>query len=188
MNRAAANDVVAKRLGNDEIVVCSLGNPTFDFFEARDRELNFYTWGCMGLASSIGLGLALAQPERKVLVLDGDGSVLMNLGSLATIASEHPANLVHVVWDNGMYELTGRQPTHTAGSADLAAVAQACGLEKVRFVEELEDFAHAVDLSLGNPGPWTIVAKVEGERSAARPRRDPVWTKLRLMDALGTPG
>src|SRR5215472_4824340 len=90
----------------DEIVVPSLGHPAYDLFEAGDRPENFYTWGSMGLASSIGLGLAMAQPARRVFVLDGDGSLLMNLGSLATIAAQSPGNLVVLVWDNEKYGTT----------------------------------------------------------------------------------
>src|SRR6186997_245739 len=92
-----------------EPIVASLGHPAYDLFAAGDRPRNFYTWGSMGLASSVGLGLALARPDVRVFVLDGDGSLLMNLGSLATIGLLQPANLVLVVMDNQLYATTGGQ-------------------------------------------------------------------------------
>src|SRR5436853_7661412 len=92
-----------------EPVIASLGHPAYDLFAAGDRPENFYTWGSMGLASSMGLGLAMARPDLRVFVLDGDGSLLMNLGSLATIGWTRPKNLVLIVWDNGEYGTTGGQ-------------------------------------------------------------------------------
>ena len=101
------------RTAGDEPIVASLGHPAYDLFAAGDRPANFYTWGSMGLASSVGLGVAMAQPLRRVYVVDGDGALLMNLGSLATIAWQRPANLVLVVLDNGQYATTGGQDTAT---------------------------------------------------------------------------
>src|SRR6266850_4420736 len=118
MNRLEATRIVVE-LAGDAPIVASLGHPAYDLFAAGDRPQNFYTWGSMGLASSIGLGLALARPELRVFVLDGDGSLLMNLGSLATIGFLRPANLVLVVMDNETYATTGGQPTPTAGCARL---------------------------------------------------------------------
>ena len=115
------------RAAGDEPIVASLGHPAYDLFAAGDRPANFYTWGSMGLASSIGLGLALAQPDRRVYVVDGDGSLLMNLGSLATIGWKQPANLVLIVLDNERYATTGGQDTATAHGADLEAAARAMG-------------------------------------------------------------
>lgn len=99
MERPEGIRVVLRRLKNEPIIA-NLGPATFDLFALGDREANLYTWGGMGLVSSIGLGVALAAPERKVIVMDGDGSLLMNLGSLATIARQRPPNLVHIIWDN----------------------------------------------------------------------------------------
>src|SRR6478609_9847334 len=110
-----------------EPVIASLGHPAYDLYAASDRPANFYTWGSMGLASSAGLGLALARPDLRVFVLDGDGSLLMNLGSLATIGWTKPPNLVLIVWDNGEYGTTGGQATATAHGADLEAAARAMG-------------------------------------------------------------
>src|SRR5262249_50463101 len=110
MNRLQATRRLIGALG-DEPIIASLGHPAYDLFSAGDRPSNFYTWGSMGLASSIGLGVALARPDLRVFVVDGDGSLLMNLGSLATIGWQRPENLVVVVWDNEEYGTTGGQPT-----------------------------------------------------------------------------
>ena len=115
-------------LQGPEAVIATLGHPAYDLFAAGDRLLNFYTWGSMGMASSIGLGLALARPDRRVIVCDGDGSLLMNLGALATIGVMRPANLTMIVWDNALYGTTGGQPSATAAGADLAAASRALGV------------------------------------------------------------
>src|SRR2546428_4895897 len=128
MTRLEATEIVVQRAGAAAIIA-SLGHPAYDLFAAGDRARNFYTWGSMGLASSIGLGLAIARPDVRVFVLDGDGSLLMNLGSLATIGLLRPANLVLVVMDNEEYATTGGQKTPTAEGADLAAAAQAMRIE-----------------------------------------------------------
>ena len=126
MNRLEATRLLVAAI-DAEPIVASLGHPAYDLFAAGDRPANFYTWGSMGLASSIGLGLALARPELRVFVVDGDGSLLMNLGSLATIGWTRPANLVLIVWDNQVYGTTGGQDTATAHGADLEAAARAMG-------------------------------------------------------------
>ena len=131
MNRLEATRIVVD-LAGDAPIVASLGHPAYDLFAAGDRPRNFYTWGSMGLASSIGLGLALARPDVRVFVLDGDGSLLMNLGSLATIGLLQPANLVLVVMDNEEYATTGGQQTPTAHGADLEAAARAMRVAATR--------------------------------------------------------
>ena len=127
MTRLDATRHIAAAFEGDPIVA-SLGHPAYDLFATGDRDTYFYTWGSMGLASSIGLGLAMAQPDRRVVVLDGDGSLLMNLGSLATIGWVKPANLVVIVVDNRLYGTTGGQDTATAHGADLEAAARAMGI------------------------------------------------------------
>jgi thiamine pyrophosphate-dependent acetolactate synthase large subunit-like protein len=165
-------------------VVASLGHPAYDLFAAGDRPANFYQWGSMGLASSTGLGLALARPDLRVFVVDGDGALLMNLGSLATIGWTKPPNLVLVVWDNEEYGTTGGQQTATAHGADLAAAAQALGIASsvtVRTASELETaLARAVD----EPGPHVIVAKVAESAPSSRPPLDGILIKLRFMAAI----
>jgi sulfopyruvate decarboxylase alpha subunit len=185
MNRLEATRVFARHLRN-EAVICTLGHPAYDLFVARDRPENFYTWGSMGMASSIGLGVALAQPDRRVIVCDGDGSLLMNLGSLATIALARPANLTIVVWDNGEYGTTGGQRSATAAGADLAGAASALGLRSATTVYTSDALALALDRSAGEPGPTIIVAKVAESEPTAKPPLDCVFLKHRFMSALGT--
>lgn len=186
MNRLEATRRLCAKL-NVEPVIASLGHPAYDLFTAGDRPENFYTWGSMGLASSMGLGLAMAHPDRRVIVLDGDGSLLMNLGSLATIATVRPHNLVVIVWDNELYGTTGGQPTATAYSADLALAAQALGIPAVATVREGDDFDAIVDRALREPGPWLIVAKVEESGVATKPPLDSPMIKRRFMAAMGNP-
>src|SRR3954470_9395963 len=126
MTRVEATRVIVE-LAADAPIVASLGHPAYDLYAAADRPRNFYTWGSMGIASSIALGLALARPDLRVIVLDGDGSLLMNLGSLATERACGVSNLIHVVWDNGGWEITGGQPAGSPFGVDLAAVARGCG-------------------------------------------------------------
>ena len=186
MTRLDATRRLVAAAGGDPIVA-SLGHPAYDLFAAGDRDGNFYTWGSMGLASSIGLGLAMAQPDRRVIVLDGDGSLLMNLGSLATIGWVRPANLVLVVWDNGIYGTTGGQDTATAHGADLEAAARAMGIEAAVTVNALDDLERAVARTSGGAGPWVIVAAVEESAPVAKPPLDCVFVKQRFMRAIGVP-
>jgi thiamine pyrophosphate-dependent acetolactate synthase large subunit-like protein len=167
-----------------EPVLSNLGKNTYDLFAAGQRPQNFYTWGAMGTVSSVGLGLALARPDLRIVVLDGDGSLLMNLGSLATIASLRPANLVHIVCDTATYETTGGQVSHTAGTTDLAAIGKGAGLSQVERVEDLDQFERMVRRSLVEPGPWLIVARMEGTTTSVTVPRRPIYDKYRFMDAI----
>ena len=185
MNQLEATRILLRR-AKDAPIVASLGNPKYDLALAGDRPQNLYLWGGMGLASSVGLGLALAQPARTVIVLDGDGSLLMNLGSLATIAWRAPRNYLLVVWDNGSYELTGQQRTATAAGADLAGIAVAAGIPRAHRAKTLAEFEDALARELGQDGPAVIVAAVDATRSRGRPPTDPVFIKDRFMAALGT--
>jgi thiamine pyrophosphate-dependent acetolactate synthase large subunit-like protein len=184
MTRLDATTRLVSRL-TDELVVASLGHPAYDLFAAGDRPENFYTWGSMGLASSIGLGLALARTDRRVVVLDGDGSLLMNLGSLATIGWTRPQNFVLVVWDNELYGTTGGQPTATAHGADLEASARAMGFTATRVVRTADEFDQALMDTRVEPGPWAILAKVRESAPTVKPPLDCVWIKQRFMAAAG---
>ncbi len=166
-------------------VISNLGRNTYDLYAAGDRPENFYTWGSMGAASSIGLGLALARPALRVVVLDGDGSLLMNLGSLATIAARRPANLVEVVFDNGSYETTGGQPTHTTRGVDLAAIARGAGIPRIAEAGEPDEFAAVIARALREDGPWFVLARVEQGTLGTRVPRRPVYLKDRFMQAIG---
>jgi thiamine pyrophosphate-dependent acetolactate synthase large subunit-like protein len=178
MNRLEATRVIVE-LANDAPIVASLGHPAYDLFTAGDRPQNFYTWGSMGLASSIGLGLALARADMRVFVLDGDGSLLMNLGSLATIGLLHPENLVIVVMDNEEYATTGGQPTPTAHGADLEAAGRAMGIATTATVRS------EVELRQALASARLIVAKVTESAPTAKPPLDCVFIKQRFMTAIG---
>ena len=186
MNRLDATRALVSVLGR-EPVIASLGHPAYDLFAAGDRPANFYTWGSMGLASSIGLGLAVARADLRVFVVDGDGSLLMNLGSLATIGSMRPANLVVIVWDNALYATTGGQPTATAHGANLEAAARALGIRESLMVRTEAELRRAVATSRSQPGPWMIVAKVEESAPIAKPPLDYVGIKRRFMAAISNP-
>ncbi len=137
------------------LLISNIGFPSRELFSVRDRPENFYMLGSMGLASSIGLGLALARPERKVIVLDGDGSLLMNLGTLATIAHHAPRNYLLVILDNCCYGSTGSQPTCTHLGTDLFVLAKAAGVKNVRTAELEGDLTEAL------LGQGAVIAKVE---------------------------
>ena len=131
MDRATATRMLVSRLSDDVVVVSNLGQATQDLQRASDRPLNCYTFGSMGQCSSIGLGIALARRDVRVVCLDGDGSLLMNLGSLCTIATLQPGNYALVIWDNEVHMTTGGQPTATAHRSSLAQMARGAGIEKV---------------------------------------------------------
>jgi sulfopyruvate decarboxylase subunit beta len=139
----------------DALLISNIGYPSRELYAAKDRSMNFYMLGSMGLASSIGLGLALGLPARRVIVLDGDGSVLMNLGTLATIAHYAPENYLLVILDNCCYGSTGSQPTCTHLGTDLSVLALAAGVKFVRKVNNLDDLPPAL------VGRGVMVVKVE---------------------------
>jgi thiamine pyrophosphate-dependent acetolactate synthase large subunit-like protein len=173
MNR---RHVVKKLLEDrgDLLVIAGLGSTAWDITAAGDSPLNFPMWGAMGQAAMMGLGLALAQPQRRVLVITGDGEMLMGLGSLATIGVQRPANLGIVVIDNERYGETGMQTTHTASGVDLAGVAKACGLEVCPW----ENIRAAA-------GPAFAVAKVAAEKiPLVLPPREGPLLKARFRRAL----
>ena len=126
MNRFELTKRLVGQLKHEEAVIGGIGNTNFDLWSAGQRPQNFYMLGSMGLAVPIALGTAIAQPKRHVVALEGDGSLLMQLGCLATVAARAPKNLTIVVWDNGIYQITGGQKTASAATADLVAIAQAC--------------------------------------------------------------
>ena len=138
----------------------------------------------MGMASSIGLGLALARPDLRVVVLDGDGSILMNLGSFATERASGADNLVHVVWDNGGWEITGGQPAGSSFGVDLEAVARGCGFARTATVDNLEAFRHVFAEAMADAQAWTIVGKIAPGDSPFRPSKNCVWLRDRFRSAL----
>ena len=183
MNRNAATKLLAEKLTN-EVVVTNLGQATLEMQQVRDRDLNFYTFGSMGQTSSIALGIAQARPDVRVVSLDGDGSLLMNLGLLTTIANQAPANLSVVVWDNEVHQTTGGQPTATGMRSSLAAIAVGAGIEQVLQPQNEEELSAAFDRILNEDGPFFVEVKVDPGPAAGEMGRDLMWYKLRFMRAL----
>ncbi len=169
----------------DLLVVAGLGSTAWDISAAGDTPLNFPLWGAMGNAAMIGLGLALAQPRRRVLVVTGDGEMLMGMGSLATIGVQRPPNLSVVVIDNERYGETGMQATHTACGIDLAKVAQACGFRVAKTVRSLEQVIALRRAIHAARGPVFAQVKVLAEKlPLVLPPRDGGVLKSRFRKAL----
>jgi thiamine pyrophosphate-dependent acetolactate synthase large subunit-like protein len=169
----------------DMLVVAGLGAAAWDVAAAGDCDLDFPLWGAMGGAAMIGLGLALAQPERRVLVITGDGEMLMGLGALATIAVQSPGNLAIAVLDNERYGETGMQATHTAHGADLAAMARAAGFPVTALARDADALDSAVGLLRDAPGPVFVTIKIRAETlPLVLPPRDGVQLKDRFRTAL----
>ena len=161
MHRFSATKMLLEHVG-DRPVVANLGPTTDELWHAGDRDRNFYTYGSMGLCSSIALGMALSTDEQ-VISLDGDGSLLMNMGAIGTIGREMPSNLIVVVWDNEQWAQTGFQASHTAFGTDLEQVARGCGIEKTATVRDEEELLSVFLQALDEDGPWFIVAKIQEE-------------------------
>lgn len=185
--REAVRALLARR--GEALVVAGLGNPTYDVAAAGDDDRNFYLWGAMGGTAMVGLGLALAQRARPVIVMTGDGDMLMGLSSLATIGLAAPKNLAIVVVDNGRFGETGGQPSHTAGGTDLAAVAAACGFPETWTVRTMAE-AEALAPRLARPGGGPLFATVKvaaASHPRVMPARDGAYLKARFRLALGLP-
>ena len=151
---------LALRLAEDRPIVGNLGPTSDELWHAGHRDRNFYTYGNMGLCSSIALGMALATDEQ-IISLDGDGSLLMNLGALASIGRERPKNLIVVVYDNEAWGQTGHQTSHTGTGTSLEQVATSCGIASSTTVNDLEELEGALSKALATDGPHVIVAKIE---------------------------
>jgi thiamine pyrophosphate-dependent acetolactate synthase large subunit-like protein len=186
MNRLDITRRLVAKLDHQEAVIGGIGNTNFDLWAAGQRPQNFYMLGSMGLAVPIGLGVALAQPNRRVFVLEGDGSILMQLGALSTVAMLALRNLTIIVMDNGIYQITGAQPTATASTADIAAIARGAGLTQSNWAADEQDFERQVDRALRHDGPWLIAAHIDGEPSPVQTERDPARIRDRFMRGLGT--
>jgi len=181
--RSAVAQILADR--RDTLVVTGLGSPTYDCAATGDHPLNFYLWGAMGSAVTVGLGLALAQPKRRVLVLTGDGEMLMGLGALATVAMKRPRNLALVVVDNEHYGETGMQRSHTSAGVDLAGIALACGFRWTATVKQTGELSEVVPILHAGEGPIFVVLKVSPERDPlVLPPWDGALLKSRFRQAL----
>ena len=180
-------DVVKKLLQDrgELLVIAGLGSTAWDITAAGDADLSFPTWGAMGQAAMMGLGLALAQPKRRVLVITGDGEMLMGMGSLATIAVQRPANLTVVVIDNERYGETGMQATHTANGVDMAAIARACGIPNAAILKTNDEVATLRTAIHERPGPNFYQVKVLAEKvPLVLPPHDGVLLRARFRRAL----
>jgi thiamine pyrophosphate-dependent acetolactate synthase large subunit-like protein len=168
----------------DLLVISGLGAPSYDAAAAGDRPLNFYLWGAMGGAAMIGLGLALAQPSRRVLVLTGDGEMLMGIGSLATIAAANASNLAVAVLDNARYGETGSQQSHTGLTTDLAAVAAACGWPTTTTARGMDE-VEALRIRLRQEHLFAVLRIAPDEPPRHLPPRDGAYLAGRFRRALG---
>ena len=166
------------------LVVSGLGSATYDLGAAGDRALNFYLWGAMGGAAMIGLGLALAQPRRHVLVLTGDGEMLMGMGALASIAAAKPRNLAIAVLDNARFGETGAQRSHTGHATDLAAVASACGWTEIATARDRDEVA-ALKPRLRSEPLFAVLKIAPAEVPRHLPPRDGAYLADRFRRALG---
>lgn len=175
--REAIEDIM--RYIDDELIICNIGFPSRELYDIKDRDENFYMIGSMGLASSIGLGLALSRPDRDIVVIDGDGSLLMNMGSLVTIFANNPRNLTWIVIDNGAYGSTGNQDTY-AQVLDLVDVARGVGFKNSYEFSDvnLKDFIKSDDVS------FIVYTTEAGNSKAPIIDLDPVTIKERFMDII----
>jgi thiamine pyrophosphate-dependent acetolactate synthase large subunit-like protein len=186
MSRFELTKRLVEKLPGEEAVIGGIGNTNFDLWYAGRRPQNFYMLGSMGLACPIALGVALAQPARRVIALEGDGSLLMQLGSLTTIAMLAPKNLIVVVMDNQSYQITGGQPTATAAGADLVTIARGAGIAQSLWAADEDMFEALVEMALKQDGPWLIAARIDDAPGVGATDRDPVVITDRFMRGLGT--
>jgi thiamine pyrophosphate-dependent acetolactate synthase large subunit-like protein len=172
-------------LKHEEAVIGGIGNSNFDLWGAGRRPQNFYMLGSMGLAVPIALGVAIAQPQRRVVALEGDGSILMQLGCLATVANRKQTNLLIVILDNGAYQITGGQPTATGQGADIVAIARGAGLAQSAWAADETHYEEMVAQALAEPGPWLIAVRTDMQKPAIQTTRDPAQIRDRFMRGLG---
>jgi thiamine pyrophosphate-dependent acetolactate synthase large subunit-like protein len=193
MNRYDITKRLVGLLHADEAVVGGIGYTNFDLWAASGsasgrRQQNFYMLGSMGLAVPIALGVAIAQPGRKVFALEGDGSVLMQLGSLSTVAARKQKNLCVVIMDNGAYQITGGQITMTEQGADIVGIARASGLEQSAWAADEDAFVELVGRSLKEDGPWLIGCRIDNQKPVDTTERDPARIRDNFMKGLGVRG
>jgi thiamine pyrophosphate-dependent acetolactate synthase large subunit-like protein len=185
MNRFDLIKRLRAKLKSGEAVIGGIGNTNFDLWAAGHRAENFYMLGSMGLAFPIALGVALAQPDRRTIALEGDGSLLMQLGCLTTIAMLRPAKFCMIVMDNGIYQITGSQPTPAADCADFVMIARACGIAQSAWAADETEFERLVDSALKADEPVLIAARINNEPATGTTHRDPVQIREHFMHGLG---
>lgn len=184
MNRSDLTTRLVRRL-NDEAVIGGIGSTNHDLWVSGQRPQNFYMLGSMGLAVPIALGVAMAQPARKVIALEGDGSLLMQLGALGTVAAQKPANLIIVVFDNGVYNITGGQPTLTSHMTDLVAVARGAGIENSEWATDEAHFDSLIERALREHGPCFIATRTDRKLASAFSEFNPTKIRLGFSTGLG---
>ena len=185
MNRYDLTCRLVGKLHRHEAVIGGIGNTNFDLWASGQRPENFYMLGSMGLAFPIALGVALAQPQRRVIALEGDGSLLMQLGCLSTIAKLAPKNLTLIVMDNGVYQITGAQPTPSAGVGDLVAMAKAAGISNSAWASDEDDFERLCTAAMSASAPSLIGAHIDAAAAIGATERDPVQIRERFMQGIG---
>ena len=185
MNRFDITKRMVARLKHDEAVIGGIGYTNFDLWATGRRPQNFYMLGSMGLAVPIAFGVALAQPRRRVIALEGDGSILMQVGALATVAARKQINLAIVIMDNGTYQITGGQLTSTELGADIVAMARGAGITQSAWAADEGDFEELIELSLREDGAWLIGCRIDREKPADTTERDPPRIRDQFMRGLG---
>jgi thiamine pyrophosphate-dependent acetolactate synthase large subunit-like protein len=186
LNRATLTKQLVGKLKHDEAVIGGIGNSNFDLYSAGHRAQNFYMLGSMGLAVPIALGVAVAQPQRGVIAIEGDGSILMSLGCLSTVAQLKPRNLTIIIADNGIYQITGKQPSTTRSVADIVEIARASGIENSSWIRDEAHFDELIARALGDGGPTLLAAKIDDQPGVTQTPRDPALIRNRFMKGLGT--
>ena len=184
MNRTDITRRLVARLTHEEAVVGGIGNTNFELWASGQRPQNFYMLGSMGLAIPIAMGVAMAQPERQVFALEGDGSLLMQLGALGTVAAAGLKNLAIIVFDNGAYQITGSQPTLTSQGCDLVAMARGAGLAQASWAADERHFEQLVDQALAGNGPWFIGARTDNMPPAGVTERDAAKIRAGFMQGI----
>jgi thiamine pyrophosphate-dependent acetolactate synthase large subunit-like protein len=189
MNRAALTKRLVAGLVQREAVVGGIGNSNWDLWAAdKARPENFYMLGSMGLAVPIAMGVALAQPTRRVFALEGDGSLLMQLGCLSTVAAQGVKNLTVILWDNGIYQITGGQGTPSAAArTDMVAIARASGIANAAWAADEAEFDALVARALTTDGPHLIGVKTDSEPGRTQTDRDPIRFRESFMRAMAQP-
>ena len=190
MNRYDITKRLVSLLHQDEAVIGGIGYTNFDLWAASEtptgrRQQNFYMLGSMGLAVPIALGVAIAQPQRKTFALEGDGSILMQLGALSTVAARAQKNLCIVIMDNGAYQITGGQKTMTEQGADIVGIARASGLAQSAWAANEDAFADLIGMALREDGPWLIGCRIDAGKPVDTTERDPSRIRDQFMRGLG---
>jgi thiamine pyrophosphate-dependent acetolactate synthase large subunit-like protein len=193
MNRFDITKRMVGLLHQDEAVIGGIGYTNFDLWAASEspsgrRQQNFYMLGSMGLAVPIAMGVAIAQPSRKVFALEGDGSVLMQLGSLSTVAARKQKNLCIVIMDNGAYQITGGQITMTEQGADIVGIARAAGVAQSAWAADEDGFVELIGRALKEDGPWLIGCRIDNQKPVDTTERDPSRIRDKFMRGLGVRG